>query len=115
MTLFFAGAAFAILLGILASISLVALAFQPPAVAPVKPILARKQSRPARCERMCHEGLAGRICGAQLQMLVTKSPLSALPYEELFVLRCALHTWMRADGILPDVCVDGPNSNYGCW
>jgi len=50
---------------------------------------------------MIADSLAGRICGAPMQMLVTKSPLSALPYEDLLVLRCPVHI-SRADGVLPD-------------
>ena len=61
----------------------------------------RKQSPPARCTQMIADSLAGRICGAEMGMLVTKSPLSALPYEELLALRCPFHI-IRADGVLLD-------------
>jgi len=59
-----------------------------------------KQSPPATCTRLLGNWLIGYHCGAEMQLVVTKNPISTLPYEELIVTRCGAGHIATSDGVL---------------
>lgn len=79
------------------------------------PIAKRAQSLPARCYRQITDGCHdyGRVCGAELVMVVTTSPLTNEPWRELLVLRCPDHvdTVCGILEYLPETWADG--DGYG--
>ena len=83
----------------------------PRRVKPTKIIAHRQRSATATCTRMVPAETGPflyRCCGEPLVMFFTPSPLSTLPYETLFMLRCPEHVF-RADGVLPENTVaDNP-------
>lgn len=60
----------------------------------------RNPSAPAICERMLGNWLYGYHCGEPLQLVVTKSPLGGLPYDELIVTRCPAGHIADSRGVL---------------
>jgi len=54
------------------------------------------QSAPATCRRVDADG----ACFAPLQLVVTKSPIRALPYDELVVVRCLCGHIHESHGIV---------------
>lgn len=71
---------------------------------PTRVIHERKQSAPAACPQWVYtdEGPRSYVrCGMHLRMMVTKSPLGGLPYEELIVLRCPWHI-QSGHGVVPE-------------
>ena len=67
----------------------------------MKPIIARKQSHPAICERMIEDGsLAGRICGAQMR-LEFKEP-KVWSYQERVIERCWAGHPAHAQAVVPE-------------
>lgn len=71
---------------------------------PTKVIASRQRSATATCIRMVPAETGPflyRCCGEPLVMFFTPSPLSGLPYETLFMIRCVEHVF-RADGVLPE-------------
>lgn len=67
---------------------------------PRKWIEDRDPSRPATCDRMLGNWLYGYHCGAEMQLVVTRSPLSDLPYAELVVIRCLAGHIADSRGVL---------------
>ncbi len=64
-------------------------------------ITHRAHERPAVCMRALDP--AGRSqCAEEMQLIVTRSPLGHLPFEELIVMRCAAGHLERGDGVLPE-------------
>ena len=57
---------------------------------------------PAICPRLCGNWLVGWACGEPMLLVVTKSPLSDLPYDELVVERCAAGHISTSHGVLSD-------------
>jgi hypothetical protein len=70
----------------------------------MKIISARKRSPNATCQRYVYvddEPRSWVRCGEPLVMFFTPSPISALPYETLLVLRCPEHI-ESGTGVLPE-------------
>lgn len=59
---------------------------------------SKHQSAPATCER----DLGGfhQTCGAHLQLVVTRNPIGALPYDDLVVIRCTAGHITDSQGVL---------------
>ncbi len=79
---------------------------------PHRIIKKRERSATATCTRMVPAEIGPfmyRMCGAPLVLFIApNSPLSALPYPELVIMRCPEHTF-RGDGVLPENTVaDNP-------
>lgn len=70
----------------------------------------KSQSAPARCYR----DLDGKVCGAELQLVVTRSPVPE--YEELVVQRCPNTHVSRVQGVLqfvPESWAEDEDGAYG--
>jgi len=61
-----------------------------------------KREAPAYCQRMLGNWLVGYHCGAEMQLVVTRSPISSLPYEELVVERCLAGHIVSSQGVLSE-------------
>ena len=59
-----------------------------------------KQSSPATCTRLLGNWLIGYHCGAEMQLVITPSPISTLPYEELVIERCLAGHIATSAGVL---------------
>ncbi len=77
---------------------------------PSRVIAHRDQSAPSICSRMLGNWLVGYWCGAEMQLVITRSPLSGLPYEELIVTRCLAGHIATSQGVsveLDDIRAEG--------
>jgi hypothetical protein len=72
---------------------------------PVRFVEARDQSVPATCTHTDRPWFnpIGVRCGALMQLVFTKSPLSTMPYDELVITRCLAGHIERGGGVIPEV------------
>lgn len=70
-----------------------------------------QQSTPARCTQMIADSLAGRICGAPMQ-LVVKYP-RVWSYQERISERCALNHIAHAQAVVEEP--EPSEDSQDCW
>lgn len=66
---------------------------------PHRIIKRRDPSAAAACERWLGIGLTGMRCGAEMQLVVTRNPISGLPFEQLVVERCVMGHIATSQGV----------------
>ncbi len=69
---------------------------------PRKVILRRDQSAGATCQREISILYPIIRCGAVMQLVVTRNPIGALPYDELVITRCLAGHLADSRGVLQE-------------